>query len=68
MEYKVLVEKPMDLQKKLNQWRHDYHLQILTTDTVHHNNTLLITCVLTRIKKAAEDTGYLGYLESPPLP
>jgi len=35
IEYKIEIGKPSDIQKKLNQWRHDYF--------VHIEDTLVIT-------------------------
>ena len=51
MEYKMLVEKPMDLQKKLNQWKHTYDLHIVSTVPVTHKETLFVSCLLIRRDK-----------------
>lgn len=37
-EYKVLDDDPIIVQKTLNQWRHQFHLQLSEPKFVHREN------------------------------
>ncbi len=49
-EYVILVESPMDIQKKLNQWRHEYRLNILGFAQSDRNDNKL-AIILTRTRR-----------------
>ncbi len=46
-EYKILQLGKMDLQKILNQWKHDYELEIISTNVEKE----MITMVIKRIPR-----------------
>ena len=48
VEWKILKDTPVLVQKKLNQWKHNYHL---TIHGVTHDNNSSVVVILTRTKK-----------------
>jgi len=51
-EYKILCEDFDVAQRKLNQWRHQYHLEIIHLEVIHNSpNKHKIVILLTREKK-----------------
>lgn len=50
-EYLILTERDESLQKKLNQWRHEYYIQILSFTPVDSASSKM---VLMRTKKLHE--------------
>jgi len=51
-EYKIITGTASDCQKWLNQWKHEYILNIISMNTVHvAGNNPLVTILLTRTKK-----------------
>ena len=51
MEYKILEGTTPDVQKTLNQWRHQYELKIIKVILCQHSVPLQIVIVLTREEK-----------------
>lgn len=52
-EYKILEGFPVDLQTKLNQWRHEYKLRILT-NTAFLNEDRETWCVMVLARQKLE--------------
>ena len=52
-EYKILTGTAIDCQKILNQWRHEYSLQILQMFV--ESSPLTVVILLTRTEKEATD-------------
>ena len=55
-EYKVFVLEPSELQKRLNQWRHEYNIEILHANAVVSqvsgtSKDVYISCIITREKR-----------------
>jgi len=52
-EYIVLSEDTTSIQKKLNQWRHDYYLNIIGMSTIKDKDSwnITLTVILTRTRK-----------------
>lgn len=49
LEYKIVIDYPSDLQRKLNQWRHKYILHFESTSVLMpHEKTPLIMVILCR--------------------
>lgn len=51
MEYKILEGAASDVQKILNQWRHQYSINVLGISTIKAEYTCHVTVLLTRTPK-----------------
>lgn len=54
MEYKIIFGNPAECQRKLNQWKHEYTLNVIAMESYYsgsNHETRDVTILLTRSKK-----------------
>ena len=57
-EYKIITGTGTDCQKYLNQWRHQFHLTIISMTSTLIDNHPFVIILLTRMpKNAQQDSG-----------